>query len=139
MLPQINRIKKKKDFEAIFKNSKSFKNNLFVLKIKENNLGLNRFGFVISSKVSKRAVIRNKIRRRLSEIVRANLEKIESGLDLVFITLPGIEKKEFLDILKCPGCAKGDWQLIPQKVTALEVKSGKLLCRSCRVEYNIQD
>ena len=38
MLPKINRIKKKKDFEIIFKKGKSFKNNLFILKFIKNNL-----------------------------------------------------------------------------------------------------
>ena len=98
MLPKINRIKKKKDFESIFKNSRSFKNNLFILKIKENNLGLNRVGFVVSQKISKRAVIRNKVRRRLSEIIKKEINNIPLGTDLVFITLAGIDKKEFSEI-----------------------------------------
>ena len=59
MLAKINRIKKKKDFEVIFKNSKSLKNNLFILKVAKNNLGLNRFGFVVSLKISKKATVRN--------------------------------------------------------------------------------
>jgi len=98
MLPKINRIKKKKDFEIIFKNSKSFKNNLFIFKITKNNLGLNRFGFVVSQKVSKKATVRNKIRRRLAEAIRARIKDIKIGTDLVLIALPGIEKKEFSEI-----------------------------------------
>jgi len=98
MLPKINRIKKKKDFEMIFKDSKSFRNNLFILRVAQNNLGLSRFGFVVSKKISKKAVVRNKIKRRLSEATRAYSEKIKSGTDLVFITLSGIEKKDFPEI-----------------------------------------
>jgi ribonuclease P protein component len=98
MLPKINRIKKKKDFEIIFKNSKSFRNNLFIFKIMENNLGLNRFGFVVSQKVSKKAVVRNKIRRRLTEIIKVGMKDVKIGTDLVVITLPGIEKREFLEL-----------------------------------------
>jgi len=100
MLPKINRIKKKKDFETIFKNSKSFRNNLFIFKTRKNNLKLNRFGFVVSQKVSKKATLRNKIKRRLGEAIRDKMENIEIGTDLVFITLPGIEKKEFSEIKK---------------------------------------
>ncbi|MFA6190472.1 MAG: ribonuclease P protein component [Candidatus Staskawiczbacteria bacterium] len=101
MLPKINRIRKKKDFESIFKNSKSFKNNLFIFKITKNELDINRFGFIISSKVSKRATIRNKIRRRLAEIIKKEInsanqvEKLKNGKDVVIIALRGIEKKEF--------------------------------------------
>lgn len=70
----------------------------------ENNLGLNRFGFVVSLKVSKKATLRNKVRRRLSEIIKAEERnipfggQIKPGTDLVIIALPGIEKKEFLEI-----------------------------------------
>ncbi len=98
MLPKVNRIRKKKDFEAIFKNSKSFKNNLFIFKIAKNNLGINRFGFVVSQKVSKKAVVRNKIRRRLSEIIKAKFHTIKNGTDIVIIALPGIDKREFSEM-----------------------------------------
>lgn len=65
-----------------------------------NNLGLNRFGFVVSKKVSNKAVVRNKIRRRLSEIIKAEINNIKNGTDLIIIALPGIEKKEFSEIKK---------------------------------------
>jgi len=98
MLPKINRIKKKKDFEIVFKNSKSFKNNLFIFRIRENNLGLNRFGFVVSQKISKKAVVRNKIRRRMTEIMEEKIKDIKNGTDVIIITLPGIEKKKFSEL-----------------------------------------
>jgi len=105
MLPKINRIKKKKDFETIFKNSKSFKNNLLIFRIMKNSLGLNRFGFVVSQKVSKKATIRNKVRRRLAEAIRARMKdilplgaQVKNGTDMVLIALPGIEKKEFSEV-----------------------------------------
>ena len=72
MLPKINRIKKKKDFEAIFKNSKTTRTNFFIFKISKNKLDINRFGFVVSQKVSKRAVVRNKVRRRLADLNSLN-------------------------------------------------------------------
>ena len=98
MLPKINRIRKKKDFEGIFKNSKSFKNNLFIFKVAKNNLDISRFGFVVSKKVSKKAVVRNKIKRRLVDAIKGEIKKIKTGIDIILITLPGIEKKEFSEI-----------------------------------------
>lgn len=104
MLSNQNRIKKKKDFDITFKNSKSFKNNFFIFKVAKNNLKINRFGFVISSKVSKKAVIRNKIKRRLSEIIKVEFKntslekKANQGMDLVIIVLPGLENKNFSEI-----------------------------------------
>jgi len=93
MLSKINRIKKKKDFEVIFKNGKSFKNSLFILKVAKNNLKISRFGFVVSLKVSKKATVRNKIRRRMSEAARA--ENMKQGLDLVLVALPKTTSADF--------------------------------------------
>lgn len=101
MLPGINRIKRKKDFETIFKNAKSFKNNLFISKIVKNGLGLNRVGFVVSQKVSKKATVRNKVKRRLSEILSPKMKEITAGTDVILIALSGIEKKEFFEIKEC--------------------------------------
>lgn len=98
------RIKKKKDFEIIFKKGKSFKNNLFILKFINNDLGYNRFGFVVSQKVSKKATVRNKVRRRLVEVVKKEEKKINllereiTGRDLVVVALPSIDNKEFSEI-----------------------------------------
>lgn len=105
MLDKINRITKKKDFEAIFKAGKSVRGKYLTLSVLENGLNKSRFAFVASLKVSKKAVMRNKIRRRLSEIVRLNSDKIKPGYDFVFIAQPGIEKQGFDEIksavLKC--------------------------------------
>lgn len=95
MLAKLNRIRKKKDFEIIFKNGQGFKNRFLALKTIKNNLPESRFGFVISKKISPKAVVRNKIRRRISEAIRLDLEKIKKGLDIMLIAFPGIEKNNF--------------------------------------------
>ncbi len=101
MLGKENRLRRKKDFEEIFKKGRSFKESFLVLKILKNNLKVSRFGFVVSQKVSKKAVVRNKIKRRLREIVGLNIKKnlqIGGGkkVDGALISLPGSEKKKFL-------------------------------------------
>jgi ribonuclease P protein component len=98
MLPKQNRLKKKKDFELAFKKGKSFKDGFLALRAAQNNLEISRFAFVVSKRVSKKAVVRNKIRRRLSSVAEKEIKNIKNGLDVVFIALPGIEKKEFLEI-----------------------------------------
>jgi len=104
MLPQRNRIKKKRDFEIIFKNSRSIKNSFLTFRIRKNNLGLDRFGFVVSLKVSKKATIRNKVRRRMAEAVKAEMKnislraKVKIGTDIVLIAMPGIEAKKLFEI-----------------------------------------
>ncbi|OGZ63022.1 MAG: ribonuclease P protein component [Candidatus Staskawiczbacteria bacterium RIFCSPLOWO2_01_FULL_37_25b] len=100
MLSEIQKINKKKDFDEIFKKGKIFKGGFLILKIIKNNSGKSRFAFIVSQKVSKKAVIRNKIRRRLAQIIRLNLQNIKVGADIVLIALPGIEKENFLNIQK---------------------------------------
>ena len=95
MLPKDNRIQKKKDIERIFKEGTSFKEGLLVLKTAKSNLNVCRFGFIVSQKISKKANIRNKVKRRLREIIRLKMKLLKPGTDNLFIALPGIEKKEF--------------------------------------------
>ena len=98
MLPKINRLKKRKDFEEVFRKGKSYKEQVVYIKVVSNKLRTSRFGFIVSKKISKKAVVRNKIKRRLRELVRINLKRIKSGIDGVLVALPGIEKKEFYEL-----------------------------------------
>jgi ribonuclease P protein component len=91
MLNQKNRLTKKKDFDAVFGQGQGFKQGCLYFKIKENDLSSSRFGFIVSKKFSKKAVERNKIRRRLREIIRKKLPKIKKPIDLVVIVNPGLE------------------------------------------------
>lgn len=100
MLNKINRLTKEKDFENLFKNGQAFHSQLFNLKIVRNKLNNTRFGFIISKKVSKKAVERNKIKRRLREVIRKEIEQIKNGYDAVIIVKNNQEviKKEYLQI-----------------------------------------
>ena len=53
-----------------------------------------RVGFVVSKKVGN-AVVRNRVTRRLREIVRPHLETLPAGSAIVLRTLPGIQDQEF--------------------------------------------
>lgn len=98
MLPSIHRLKRKKEIEKVFKNGRGFKEDFLILKVIENKLKNSRFAFIVSSKVSKKATLRNKIRRRLSEAVRLKIKDIKEGVDGVFLAIPGLEKKNFWEI-----------------------------------------
>ena len=91
MLVQKNRLRKKKDIDMVFKQGDGFKQGFLRIKIRKNNLDTSRFVFVISKKFSKKAVIRNKIRRRLSEIIKAKLLEIKKGIDVIIVVMPGAE------------------------------------------------
>jgi len=98
MLPSENRLKKKKDFGQVFKKGRGFKDNALSLKLTENNLKVSRFAFVVSLKVSKKAFLRNKIRRKLREIIKANLSKLKTGFDVVFTVRQGLETKNSQEV-----------------------------------------
>ena len=79
MLPKSRKISGRKNFGAIYRSGqKTFGNfiHLFFVPIK----GPSRFACVISLKVSKKAVLRNKLRRRAYSIIRENLFNIK-GLE----------------------------------------------------------
>ena len=58
------------------------------------------FGISISKKVSKRAVVRNRIRRQLQAIIRDRLPKISSGWQVVIIVRASAVECDFADFLR---------------------------------------
>ncbi len=95
MLPKKNRLRKKKDFEKVLKRGRGFKEDFLILKVKKNRLKELRFGFIVSQKVSKKAVVRNKIKRRFREAARERIKRINKKVDIILIALPGAEAKDF--------------------------------------------
>lgn len=85
MLTSPHRILETKDFKQVFQKGRSVFDPLFLLRYTRRDEQISRFGFVISTKVSKKAVQRNKIKRRLREITRKEPLFLENGYDYVFI------------------------------------------------------
>lgn len=98
MLAKKSRLTKDKDFDHAFNNGKASYDKLLGIKIVSNNLAYNRFGILVSNKVSQKAVERNKIKRQIREIIRLNLNKLKQGYDCVVITSRLILNKEYSDI-----------------------------------------
>lgn len=98
MFDKNHRLTKKKEIEKVFKEGRSTFNKSFGLKVLDNQLRLNRFTVIVSLKVSKSAVERNKIKRRIREILRKEEKKIKSGEDIIVITLPPIINLKYDEI-----------------------------------------
>jgi ribonuclease P protein component len=60
---------------------------LLVLYVAPNDLDRTRVGITVSSRVGK-AVVRNRVRRRLREALRARLDLLGAGNDLLLIARP---------------------------------------------------
>lgn len=76
-MKSINRIKKNIEFKRLYNRSKRYYNKDFRLIVAKNKYDYPRIGFTITRKFGK-ANKRNKIRRRLKEIIRLNLDKFEN-------------------------------------------------------------
>ena len=95
-LSKKNRLKKKKDFERVFRKGRAVNGSFLFIKFRPNSIGVPRIAFVISIKVSKKAVIRNKIRRILSEAARLSFKEIPS-YDIIVVAnnkIVGVQKNE---------------------------------------------
>lgn len=57
---------------------------LFILRIAKNNLFYNRYGFVVSKKVDKRAVVRNRLRRQFRSLLEEKNLQLPQGFDFLF-------------------------------------------------------
>lgn len=77
-------IKKNREFRYIYSHSRSVSDKNLILykhKKRENNI---RFGISISSKVGN-AVVRNRLKRQLKEILRNNIDSIRDEYDIIFV------------------------------------------------------
>ena len=83
MLPKINRLKSDRDFRNVFKNGGTLENQLFRVKYLKNQKNASRFGFIISAKISKKATIRNFLKRRLRAVSRYLIKDLKPGFDIV--------------------------------------------------------
>lgn len=72
-----------------FARAQTFATPYFVAKIVSNAQPLSRFGFIVSKKVDKRAVVRNRIKRQIRSGVEQLLPEIQPGYDVLFILRQG--------------------------------------------------
>ncbi|MBI4709327.1 MAG: ribonuclease P protein component [Candidatus Portnoybacteria bacterium] len=94
MLPKIQRLRKAGDFKTALKSGRFVRGELMDIRFSANDLGICRFGFIISAKVSKKAVLRNRARRQISQAAKALIGYIRPGYDFVIIAKPKIIGKD---------------------------------------------
>ena len=77
-------LKKNSDFRRLYAKGKSAVTPYLVVYTRPNRLGENRLGYTVSVKLG-HAVVRNRVRRRLREIYRLNLNGMEPGYDVILV------------------------------------------------------
>ena len=100
MLKKINRISSRKEFAEVKEKGEMMATSLFsIIWIKKD--GEKAFGAIISKKISKKAVERNQIRRRLMEAVRLNMDIFPEGFRGIFLVKKNILEKSEMEIEEC--------------------------------------
>lgn len=87
MLPQESRLRKKDDIEFVFRVGKTWHTPFFSIKYTSSpsrDQLPSRAAFSFSKKYLKKAVIRNRLKRRISGNLQKKPEFTNLGLDLVF-------------------------------------------------------
>ena len=85
---------RKADFDAVYRAGKRRASSHFVVFLKANDLPESRLGFSIK-KAMGGAVVRNRIRRRVREMVRLNRTEIPAGWDIVIHPRSSVVKAPF--------------------------------------------
>ncbi|MFH1087976.1 MAG: ribonuclease P protein component [Chloroflexota bacterium] len=88
-------LRKKRDFQNVYENGKTFADRLMVMKMLPNGLDVARYGFSVGKRVGQ-ATVRNHVKRRLREITRA--QPTRPGWDVIFIARPAIAGAKYPEI-----------------------------------------
>ena len=93
MLPRERRLRANQDFQRVYASGRSWAHPLAALHVLQQPSG-QRLGISVSKKVGS-AVRRNRVRRRLREILRARLPGWREGFDAVVVARPETADAEF--------------------------------------------
>jgi len=106
VLKKINRICKREEIEEVRLSGKMMSTPLFGLiwmnsTSQEATSKQRKFAAVISKKISKKAVERNRARRIIMEAVRLNMDIFPEGFRGLFLVKKSILDKKMEDVEKC--------------------------------------
>jgi ribonuclease P protein component len=98
-----NRLTRREDFNKVYRHGKSSANHQFVVYMMAQPAAVEgnsyRLGISVSKKVGN-AVVRNRIRRLLKEIVRLNGDKIAPRTDMILIARKPAAEMEYAEMEK---------------------------------------
>lgn len=92
-MKKINSLKKNKDFQRIIKNNKPFKYKGFIVYVENLDQDNYHFGISVSKKIGN-AVVRNKIKRQIRDIISRN--NYEKNVNCIIIVRKSYLEEEFI-------------------------------------------
>jgi ribonuclease P protein component len=87
-------VREDRRFRAIRQHGRAYSTEMLVLCALANDLSYSRFGFAVNSRIGN-AVVRNRIKRRLREILRLRMASIRPGWDIILIARKPIRSAEY--------------------------------------------
>ncbi len=97
MLPKTERLRRARDFALLSQKGRAVFSPFFTLRFRMGAKAT-KVGFVASAKIFKTAVKRNRIKRRMREVLRAVRDQWPKQADLLFILKPEAMEADFLDL-----------------------------------------
>jgi len=83
MLQAANRLRLGRDIDRVYRQGRYGRGEFLAVKMLKRPSGESRAVVIVGKKVSKKAVVRNRIRRRLVELLAADWQQISPGCDIV--------------------------------------------------------
>lgn len=91
MFSQIHRLRSEKDIMRTIRSKRGVFDAACGVKFIENTVGAPRFVIVVSTKVDKRAVVRNRLRRQYREICKKFLSRLPACDIALMVSKPALE------------------------------------------------
>jgi len=99
-LPKKERLRKNKEFQAVFREGKKlWINSILLIIYKPNSLNYRRLGIVVSKKI-KKATQRNKVKRWIRELFRRNKDWFPENCDIIIIPHPNLLNLEYKKLME---------------------------------------
>jgi ribonuclease P protein component len=80
--PRVFRLVRRREFEAVYRAGRRSSSELFLVFCRPNGYEFSRFGMSVKKELG-RAVTRNRIRRRVREVLRQHRQEFAPGWDIV--------------------------------------------------------
>ncbi len=94
-------MKGKRNFKRVKEQGKLYQSENFgVCVYKRDDDEISQFAFIISTKINKIAVKRNRVERAVKQGIRSNLFRVPKNYDMIFLAKGGIMKKLTEEIMR---------------------------------------